>query len=141
MSSKYEYDIFLSYHHADDEWTKRLVDALSKKGVEVWHDDEKIKPGDSWREKIEEGLRQSRNVVFIVTPETARSNWMALELGAALALKKPLIPIVAEDTPLKDIPGPIRIRKSLTKGDPVAVAERIVRELASEREVKAEVVA
>jgi hypothetical protein len=136
-SLKHEYDIFLSYHRADDEWTKRFVDALSKQGMEVWYD-EIIKAGETWREKLEEGLRQSRNIVFVVTPETARSNWMALELGAALALKKHLIPIVAEDTPLKDIPGPIRIRKSLVKGDPVAVAERIVRELASERETKLE---
>jgi len=140
MSSKHEYDIFLSYHRTDDEWTKRFVDALSKQGMEVWYD-EIIKAGESWREKLEEGLRQSRNIVFVVTPETARSNWMALELGAALALKKPLIPIVDEDTPLSDIPGPIRIRKSLAKGDPVAVAERIVRELASERETKLEGVA
>ena len=121
---------------------RRLADALSERGVEVWYD-EKIKPGDLWREKLEEGFRQSRHVAVIVTPATAQSNWMALELGAALALKKPLIPIVAEDTPLIDIPGPIRIRKSLAKGDPVAVAvaERIVRELASEREAEAEVVA
>jgi len=136
MSSKY--DIFLSYHRKDDEWAKRLVDALSKQGVDVWYD-EKVKPGDSLRDKIEEGLRQSRQVAFIITPETARSNWMALELGAALALKKPLIPIVAEGTPLEDIPGPIRLRKSLSKGDPDIVAEKIARGIAAERVPEAEI--
>ncbi len=139
MSPKY--DIFLSHarKHDDNEWVKRLADALSERGVEVWYD-EKIKPGDSLSEKIEEGLRQSRRIAFIVTPATARSNWMAFELGAALALNKPLIPIVAEDTPLEDIPGPIRLRKSLSKDDPVAVAERIVRDIASERETEAEAI-
>jgi hypothetical protein len=137
MSSKCEYDIFLSYHRKDDEWVRRLVDALSKQGVDVWYD-EKIKPGESWREKIEEGLRQSRYVGFIITPETARSNWLALELGAALALKKPLIPIVAEDTPLEDIPGPIRLRKALPKSDPIVVAEKIARGIVHERETEVE---
>jgi hypothetical protein len=41
---------------------------------------------------------------MVITPEAAHSNWQAAELGAALALQKPLIPILAEDVPSKDIP-------------------------------------
>jgi nucleoside 2-deoxyribosyltransferase len=59
---------------------------------------------------------------------------MAFELGAALALQKPVIPVVAEDTPLEDVPGPIKLRKYLLKGDPEIVAEEIAHGVAPERE-------
>jgi len=71
----------------------------------------------------------------------ARSNWQAVELGAALALQKPLIPIVAEDVPVKDIPGPIKLRKYLLKADPMVVADEIARGIASARGVESKAVA
>jgi hypothetical protein len=36
-----------------------------------------------------------------------------------------LIPIVAEDVPFENIPGPIKLRKYLPKGDPIAIADEI----------------
>lgn len=130
-----KYDIFLSYQHKDYEWVKRLVDALSEQGLSVWYDENEIKIGDSLIDRIEEGLRESAYVVSVITSDTARSNWAAAELGAILALQKPLIPIVTDDTPLEGIPGPIRLRKYLRKGDPKAVAEEIARRVASEPEI------
>lgn len=131
MSEKY--DVFISYSYKDREWVRRLVDALSEQGLHVWYDVMEIKPGDSMLERVEEGLHDSTHVVFVITSETVRSNWAAAELGAALALQKPLIPIVAEDTPLEDIPGPIKLRKYLLKGDPKVVAEEITHAVVSER--------
>lgn len=131
MSRKY--DIFLSYQIKDREWVGCLVDALSEQGLHVWYDEMEIKPGDSMLDRVEEGLHDSTYVVFVITSETARSNWAAAELGAALALQKPLIPIVAEDMPLEDIPGPIKLRKYLLKGDPRAVAEEIAHVVVSKR--------
>jgi len=129
MSKKY--DIFISSQSKDREWVRSLVNALSEQALRVWYDEVEIKPGDLWRDQIEEGLRESTYVVFVITPETARSNWMAVELGAALALQKPVIPVVAEDTPPEDIPGPIKLRKYLLKGDPRGVAEEIAHGVAS----------
>ena len=127
-------DIFISSQSKDREWVRRLVDALSEQALRVWHDEVQVKPGDSWSDRIEEGLRESTHIVLVITPETARSNWVAFELGAALALQKPLIPVVAEDTPSEDIPGPIKLRRHLPKGDPKAVAEEIAHGVVSERE-------
>ncbi len=131
MSEKY--NVFISSQSKDREWVRRLVDALSEQGLHVWYDEMEIKPGDSIVERVEEGLHDSTYVVFVITSETARSNWAAAELGAALALQKPLIPIVAEDTPLEDIPGPIKSRKYLLKGDPRAIAEEITHVVVSGR--------
>jgi hypothetical protein len=130
MSKKY--DIFISSQSKDREWVRRLVDALSEQSLRVWYDEAEIKPGDSWSDRIEEGLRESSYTVFVITPEAAHSNWMAVELGAALALQKPVIPVVSEDIRLEDIPGPIRLRKYLPKGDPKSVAEEIAHGVVSE---------
>ncbi|MGQ9627958.1 MAG: toll/interleukin-1 receptor domain-containing protein [Anaerolineae bacterium] len=131
-----EYDIFLSYQSKDREWVRRLVDALSEQGLRVWYDEKEVRPGEPILHRMEEGLRGSAHVVFVITPQTARSNWMAAELGAALALQKSVIPVVSEDTPSEDIPGPIKLRKYLLKGDPEVVAEEIVRGIASEHKGK-----
>jgi hypothetical protein len=131
-----KYDVFLSYTAKDREWVRRLANALLEQGLNVWYDEIEIKPGDVWRDQTEKGLRASTYVVMVITSEAAHSNWQAAELGAALALKKPLIPIVAEDVPSKDIPGPIKLRKYLLKADPTVVADEIARGIVSEREVE-----
>jgi len=128
-----KFDIFISYPRQEKEWVRNLVKALSEQGLKVWYDETEMRPGDSFIKQFEEGLRKSSNVVIIITREATRSNWMALELGAALGLHKPLIPIVSEDVPPQDIPGPIKLRKYLLKTDPTTVAEEIARSLTSKR--------
>jgi hypothetical protein len=128
--------VFISHAGTDNkdrEWVSRLVDALLEEGLDVWYDEREIHPGDSWLDQMEAGLRESAYVVSIITPESARSNWAAAELGAALALRKPVIPIVADDTPPEAIPGPIRLRKYVRKSDPKIVAAEIARGVVSER--------
>ena len=136
-----KYDIFLSYAGEDREWVRRLANALLEQGLNVWYDEIEIKPGDMWRDQTEKGLRASTYVVMVITPEAVHSNWQAAELGAALASQKPLIPIVAADVPLKDIPGPIKLRKYLLKADPTVVADEIVRGIASARGVESKAAA
>ena len=138
-----KYDIFLSYPAKDRDWARRLTSALLEQGLHVWYDELEMKPGDMLLDRMEKGLRESTYVVMVIviTPEAAHSNWQAAELGAALALQKPLIPIVAEDVPLKDIPGPIKLRKYLLKADPIVVADEIVRGIASARGVESKAAA
>mgnify|MGYP000975971531 CR=1 FL=1 len=120
-----KYDVFISHASKDRDWVKNLVAALSDRGLCVWYDETNIKFGDSILRGIEEGLRESKYIVILLTPDTVSSNWAAAELGAALAMKKVLIPIVSEDMQLKDLPGPVRSRRFLRKGDPNSIAEEI----------------
>jgi hypothetical protein len=122
-----EFDIFLSYQNSDHEWANGLVRALAGKNLRVWHEATEIEAGDSFIEDIEEGLHNSAYFVVVITPESVGSNWIAAELGAALAMKKPLIPIVSKDTRPELLPGPIRRRKWLAMEDPDVVAEEIAK--------------
>lgn len=76
-------------------------------------------------------MRDSKYTIMLLTPDTVNSNWAAAELGAALAMKKIIIPIVSEDMLIKDLPGPVRSRRFLRKGDPNSTAKEIARSIVS----------
>jgi hypothetical protein len=124
-----DYDVFLSHSIKDRDWVSGLVKALSQRNLRVWSDSEWVQAGDSWREAIDEGIRKSKSFVTIITPESVSSSFMAAELGSALALKKPLIPIVSSDTPSEKLPGPVRLRRYISMDEPEIVAEEISRRL------------
>jgi len=128
------FDVFVSYPHEEREWVSQLAMALVERGLRAWYGESQIKPGESWIEGVQQGLQASNYFVFIITSRVAQSNWAALELGAALGLGKPIIPVVAEDVAPEDIPGPARLRRYILKADPVTVAEEIIRAISDVRE-------
>ncbi|MGH7596877.1 MAG: toll/interleukin-1 receptor domain-containing protein [bacterium] len=124
------YDIFISYPHKEREWVRRFVEALENHNLKVWFDEKIILPGESFVEKLREGLPNSNTMVYIVTPEVINSRWALMELGGALGLKKPVIPIVSEDVPVGELVPPIRRRRWLIKGDPLTNANEVARAFA-----------
>jgi hypothetical protein len=121
------YDIFVSYSHKHTDWVRSFVEALERHNLKVWFDEKAILPGEFFVEKLEEGLRNSEAVVYIVTPEAVNSKWALIELGAALGGEKTLVPIVSEDVPVGELVTPIRRRHWITKSDPQANANEVAR--------------
>lgn len=78
-----EYDAFLS-HASEDK--KIIADKLVKKligqGLKIWYDDFCIKPGDSIREKIDEGLLKSRHGLLLLSKNFFKKDWCKKELNA-----------------------------------------------------------
>jgi hypothetical protein len=124
-----DYDVFLSHSLRDRDWVVGLAKALSQRNFRVWSDSEVIRPGDSWVKAIDEGIRRSKSIVTVITPESVSSSFQAAELGSALALGKTLIPIVSKDTPSEELPGPVRLRRYIPMDEPDIVAEEISRRL------------
>ena len=123
--------VFISYGHRDRQWVREFADELSNEGINAWMDEKDIKWGDSWEDKLEEALRRSETMVFIVDPESLTSSNSNFELGVALGAGKRLIAIVDRDVPVKDLPGPIRSRRYRTKERPKETARDVARALAS----------
>ena len=133
MAEKVTYDVFISYARQNREWVRRLVDALERASLRVWYDEREIRAGEVFNKRLDEGLRSSRYIAFVFTPDALHSNWVAFELGAALALEKALIPIVSPDVAVQDLPGPIRVRRFLYMEEPNSVAAQIARIVGHER--------
>lgn len=130
MSLQESPQVFLSYAHRDDEWTREFVRQLNTVGINVWWDEEKIAVGDTFAEKIEEGLRSSDYVIFILDSESSSSSWLSFELGAALGMGKRVIAVVSKDVKAIELPGPIRSKKYLTRGSPEDTAKDVADALA-----------
>ena len=55
--------IFLSYMREDEDVVKRLADALTKHGAQVWRDRESIEAGTLWQEAIVKAITQGTHFV------------------------------------------------------------------------------
>lgn len=80
--------LFLSYAHKDSEIARCIRDCLENRGHEVWIDEEQIKTGDDWREKIADGLYQSNGVVSCLSKAAVREEGVCRdELAIAVGIR------------------------------------------------------
>lgn len=87
-------DVFLSYAHADQEVARQFAETLAGEGLEVWWDDA-IRTGQTFDDRIEAALRESKAVVVLWSPRSAQSRWVRAE--ATLADRnRTLLPVIIE---------------------------------------------
>lgn len=80
------WDVFISHASEDKEiFVTPLADALRTSGLRVWYDSFSLRVGDSLREAIDIGLRDSRFGVVVISPAFLRKRWPKRELNALLA--------------------------------------------------------
>lgn len=121
-----EYDVFISHAYEDKEYfVDEFVEELRKLNLKVWYDTDKLKWGDSMREKIDNGLRKSKFGIVILSPNYIAENkyWTKTELNGLFQMEtvngKTILPIwynlnkkqVIEYSPI------IADRKALTTAD------------------------
>ena len=95
--------LFLSYATRDTELVASLQLDLEQFGHEVWRD-VKIVGGQDWWDRICSQLRWCDAVVFAISPSSVRSRPCQSELDYALALGRPLLPVMIVDTKLATAP-------------------------------------
>jgi hypothetical protein len=125
MSKPSKYDVFISYSAKDKPWASDLVDALKNEGVRAWIDQDVVTPDERWEERIEEALRESRAIVFLLTPEYLNSPSASFEVGAALGSNKKIIPILREDVERSQLPGMWKRFASLDESSPRVAGKRV----------------
>jgi hypothetical protein len=128
------YDIFVCHASEDKESIVRpLADTLRKMGLSVWYDEFSIRPGDSLRETIDAGLRDSTFGVVVLSKHFFKKPWANKELSALFGRNivsnyNFLIPvwhdITAEEVRLSS-PLMSDILSIVSKGDVVEVARSI----------------
>ena len=100
MESEEEYDVFVSHAWEDKEdFVDEFVEELKKQGFKVWYDTNKLKWGDSMREKIDQGLAKSRYGVVVLSPNYIEEHkyWTKAELNGLFQVEsingKVILPI------------------------------------------------
>ncbi|MFT3840765.1 MAG: toll/interleukin-1 receptor domain-containing protein [Myxococcaceae bacterium] len=83
-------DVFLCHNRADKDWTRALGERLeqedwSGRKLSVFFDEWDIEPGDNILLKLNHGLKVSRFVAVVLSPEMLGSDWCGLELTSVLA--------------------------------------------------------
>jgi hypothetical protein len=96
---QYSYDVFLSYSNDDTDEASMLHDKIVNAGHRVFMAPKVMKPGDDFAEKIRLALFGSQELWLLVSPSSAKSEWVISEWGAAWALGKRIVPILHRCAP------------------------------------------
>jgi len=75
---------FFSHSSINSDTAKRLAADLRASGVDVWYAEWELKPGDSLRQKIDEGIDRATHFLVLLTSESLKSEWVKTELDAAM---------------------------------------------------------
>ncbi len=131
--------MFLSYAREDADSARRIADALRACGVEVWFDQNELRGGDAWDQKIRQQIHDCALFVPFISGHTQtrkegyfRREWkQAVERLEDIAEGVPfVVPICLDETPEKSALVPRAFRQvqwtRLKKGDtPADLVQRI----------------
>ncbi|WP_020533140.1 TIR domain-containing protein [Flexithrix dorotheae] len=89
------YDAFISYGRNESKaMAIRLKKELEKKNYRVWLDQDDIELGVDFQKRIDEGIAQSHNFIYIIAPHSNKSQYCRKEIELALHYSKRIIPIL-----------------------------------------------
>jgi hypothetical protein len=116
--------VFLSHSSADKWLARRIADDIAGLGAQTFLDEKDIVTGESIDAAIQAHLSECADFLILLSPASIKSEWVLIELGGALALKKNVIPVLLY-LGANDIPKPI----SKVKGRDIADIEKYYAEL------------
>ncbi|MCK9436815.1 MAG: TIR domain-containing protein [Synergistaceae bacterium] len=80
------YDVFVSHASEDkDEFVRDFVKCLQENGVNVWYDEFTLRVGDSLRRSIDNGLKNSRYGIVVLSEAFFKKEWPQRELDGLFA--------------------------------------------------------
>ena len=102
--------IFISYSRKDSKAAQKLITALGDMGHDVWVDWESILPASDWLEQIYHGIEEADAFLFLVSPNSIKSEVCGVEVGHAAANNKRIVPVVIQQVKPEDTNKNVRKR-------------------------------
>jgi hypothetical protein len=90
--------VFVSYSSEMKDEADKIAFTLRKMGAHLWLDDERLPPGSDYTQLIQKALDDADVVLALVGRDP--SKYQELEIGAALAANKKVIPVIVGDAPV-----------------------------------------
>lgn len=107
----YPYRVFVSYSRPDREWASAVVDHLKQIGLKPrW--DANLQAGASFTDQIKDDIAHAHAFIPLLTKEANRHPWVHQEIGYAMGLRVPVLPLAVGKLPnglaqqLQSIPIP-----------------------------------
>ncbi|MDQ3279156.1 MAG: toll/interleukin-1 receptor domain-containing protein [Bacteroidota bacterium] len=97
--------VFISHSWNDKSVATQINEVLQKDKHEVWFDIHRLLPGDPIQGVIDAEIEKADVVVLVWTKNVLSSNGVQEEIKKTLELRKRIIPLQADDTPLNEHPG------------------------------------
>lgn len=93
-----KYDVFISYSRRDKKYVHHFVQLLRNAGFNVWIDTSGIHSTEDFKSRIVDAITESTCFIFFSSKFSNRSIYSPKEVGVAVELKKPIIPIKLDKT-------------------------------------------
>lgn len=96
--------VFISHSDLDTVFARHVRNLLVRRVNAQVFTTEDLSAGEKWQSKLRDELSSSDVVVALLTPHSAHDSWVLHEIGAAWALKRPIIPVITRRDVLNEMP-------------------------------------
>jgi predicted RNase H-related nuclease YkuK (DUF458 family) len=93
MSENY-YKVFISHGKPDTFVAKSIARSAQDCGATTFLDETDIKKGDNFKQIVHREIAQSKELIALLTPESAQRFWVWVEIGAAWGQEKRIIAVL-----------------------------------------------
>ena len=129
--------VFLSYSRNDGEAAINLRAQLQRCGLSVFKDDERIRAGDLWLDRLQEAVGGCGAFVVLVGRDRVQ-RWIGAETQVALdryfaphddAERLPIFPILLDGTEAETLPAFLRLFQMTPWNGADALPERLLKDI------------
>jgi WD40 repeat protein len=110
-------DVFISHSRKDKGFVRHLAEMLEKSDRRAWVDVESITPTAEFWPEVYSGIEETDALIFVISPDSVRSEDCKEELAHAVEHNKRLVPIVFREVDDEEVPGSLRSLQWIFFGD------------------------
>ncbi|MEA5466854.1 TIR domain-containing protein [Leptothoe sp. PORK10 BA2] len=100
--------VFLCHAEQDRDITRQIRRSLMRSGITTWSYQNDITIGTDFQDTIKQGIEETDNILFLMSPDGIESEYCQQELDYAFELNKRIIPIRAGEVDPSQIPARLR---------------------------------
>jgi len=129
-------EVFVSYSRKDSDFARKLDEQLTLSGKTTWFDQDSIAEGADFQQEIYNGIEQSDNFLFIISPSSIASPYCADEVEYAVKLGKRILTVNHRFTEPETMPAALAAVQwiDFEKQDFAVAFSQLVRTLDTDRE-------
>lgn len=125
-----KHQVFISYSRKDKDVADGLCEVLKENGIEYWIDKEGIYSSSNYKELIVDAIDVSKAVIFISSSNSNASVNVIREIGYAVNMNKPILPLMLDDAPYaKSIRLDISDIDQIDFKNPIASSKKLITSL------------